>query len=184
VTFQTIVADPPWSMKRGSQYSWREGRASGERQELDYETMTVEQIAAIDVPSVAAADAHLLLWVTGTFLPRAFEVVEAWGFSYSQTLVWSKRPRGWAPGGVFQSTAEFIIYARRGKPEPRTQQVDRQVFEWARGEHSAKPEPFMDMVERVFPAPRLELFARRARLGWETAGNESLASVRVQGIAS
>jgi N6-adenosine-specific RNA methylase IME4 len=42
--------------------------------------------------------------------------------------------------------------------------------------HSVKPEGFLDMVERVSPAPRLELFARRDRLGWDTWGNESLGT--------
>lgn len=182
--FATIVADPPWSMKRGSQYSWREGRASGERRELDYPPMTVDDIAAIGVEAHAADDAHLFLWTTGTFLERSFEVVRAWGFTYSQTLVWAKAPRGWAPGGVFQSNLEFILYGRRGNPLPNRHTVPRQWFTWARAEHSAKPEPFLDMVEQHFPAPRLELFARRARLGWETAGDESLATVHVEGMAA
>jgi N6-adenosine-specific RNA methylase IME4 len=180
VSYATIVADPPWAMKRGSQYAWREGRASGERQELDYPSMTVADIEAIRPP--VADDAHLFLWVTGTFLPDAFGVCKAWGFRYSQTLVWTKAPRGWAPGGVFQSNCEFIVYARRGKPEPNKHTIHRQWFAWPRGEHSAKPEQFLDMVEQYFPAPRLELFARRGRLGWDAAGDEAVATVEVPGI--
>lgn len=47
-------------------------------------------------------------------------------------------------------------------------------FHWPRGEHSAKPEAFLDLVESVSPGPYLELFARRNRLGWDTWGNECL----------
>jgi N6-adenosine-specific RNA methylase IME4 len=47
------------------------------------------------------------------------------------------------------------------------------------GQHSKKPEVFMDLIERVSPQPRLELFARRQRLGWDTWGNESLNHVEL-----
>lgn len=52
--------------------------------------------------------------------------------------------------------------------------VDTRWFQWPRGKHSAKPEAFMDMVEQVSPSPRLEMFARRNRLGWATWGLECL----------
>jgi N6-adenosine-specific RNA methylase IME4 len=34
-------------------------------------------------------------------------------------------------------------------------------------EHSAKPPCFLDMVEQASPGPYAELFARRARFGWD-----------------
>jgi N6-adenosine-specific RNA methylase IME4 len=36
--------------------------------------------------------------------------------------------------------------------------------------HSIKPDVFFDIVERVSPAPRVELFARAPRLGWDHWG--------------
>jgi N6-adenosine-specific RNA methylase IME4 len=48
------------------------------------------------------------------------------------------------------------------------------VYENGHIAHSAKPEAFLDMVERVSPAPRLELFARTQRLGWDSWGDEAL----------
>ncbi len=33
---------------------------------------------------------------------------------------------------------------------------------------------FLDIVESVSPGPYLEMFSRRARLGWETWGDEAL----------
>lgn len=41
---------------------------------------------------------------------------------------------------------------------------------WPRGPHSAKPPAFLDLVEQVSPAPRVELFARAQRLGWDSWG--------------
>ena len=53
-------------------------------------------------------------------------------------------------------------------------------YEAPRGEHSAKPDLFMDLIERMSPAPRIELFARRQRLGWDTWGNEALNHVELE----
>jgi N6-adenosine-specific RNA methylase IME4 len=49
---------------------------------------------------------------------------------------------------------------------------DTRWWTWPRGKHSAKPEAFQDVVESMSPAPRLEMFARRKRLGWDSWGNE------------
>lgn len=43
-------------------------------------------------------------------------------------------------------------------------------FAAARTGHSVKPDAFYDLVERVSPAPRVELFARQPRLGWDSWG--------------
>jgi N6-adenosine-specific RNA methylase IME4 len=52
-------------------------------------------------------------------------------------------------------------------------------FEWPRGKHSAKPDAFLDLVERVSPGPYCELFARRDRLGWDTWGDQSLGTAEM-----
>jgi N6-adenosine-specific RNA methylase IME4 len=179
VTYSTIVADPPWEMPRGSNYRWREGRPSGEKQALDYPTLTLDEIGALPVVDLAADDAHVFVWTTQRHLEATPGIVRAWGFAPSCTLVWCKAPHGWGPGGVFQSTVEFVVYGRRGSPEPSAQAVDRQWWEWPRGAHSAKPEAFLDLVEAVFPAPRVELFARRARFGWDYWGDQSLGTAEL-----
>jgi N6-adenosine-specific RNA methylase IME4 len=47
-------------------------------------------------------------------------------------------------------------------------------YVWPRRAHSQKPEAFYDLVEQVSPAPWLEMFSRRARIGWDTWGDEAL----------
>ena len=47
-------------------------------------------------------------------------------------------------------------------------------WQWPVAGHSVKPEAFLDIVEAVSPEPRLEMFSRRARLGWDTWGDEAL----------
>ena len=169
--YRTIVADPPWDVKAGP----RSLHDPGERSRpLAYPTMTVEEIAALRPP--VAAGAHLYLWTINAYVDKAYDVAHAWGFLPSTLLVWCKRPKGRGLGGTFSIATEYVLFARRGSL-PTTGRVERNWFEWTRGEHSAKPEAFLDLVEQVSPGPYLELFARRQRLGWDTWGNEALEHV-------
>jgi N6-adenosine-specific RNA methylase IME4 len=136
---------------------------------LDYQVMSVSDIAALPVRSVAADGCHLYLWTTQSFLRDAYAVLDAWGFKQGALLVWSKPPKGVV--GTWVCSAEFCIFGRRGSLGHKRRNIGT-VFEWPRGAHSAKPEAFQDMVESVSPGPYLEMFARRPRLGWTVWGNE------------
>lgn len=81
-----------------------------------------------------------------------------------------------APGAELAdaNNTEHAILASRGAPRvPATKPLST-WYVWPRGAHSAKPEAFLDLVETVSPGPNLELFARRNRFGWATAGNQCL----------
>lgn len=175
--YRTIVADPPWRYER----TLPGFGGIGGRSSVPYETMTVEQICSLPVNDLAAPDAHLYLWTTNTHFESAHGVIRAWRFSYSTTLVWCKRPRGTAGFPTFGICTEFVLFCRRGNLPAQTR-VDRNWWEWPRGQHSAKPEAFLDLVEQVSPAPRLELFARTQRLGWDTWGNEALCHVEMPNV--
>jgi N6-adenosine-specific RNA methylase IME4 len=48
------------------------------------------------------------------------------------------------------------------------------VITAARGEHSAKPDEFYAVIERMYPTlPKIELFCRSPRDGWSAWGNQS-----------
>jgi N6-adenosine-specific RNA methylase IME4 len=181
--YQTIVADPPWSY--GGKFN---GYSSGEitpkmprcgtRKPLPYGTMTVPEIAALPVSDLAVDAAHLYVWTTQRFLWETPRVVEAWGFKPSAVLTWCKRPRGRGLGNAFTPTTEFVVFAHRGGLRPLSRH-DSTWFEGMRGVHSQKPETFLDIVEQVSPGPYLEMFARRARFGWDYWGDESLGTAEV-----
>ena len=183
--YRTITADPPWHYG-----SWPVGRVpsgqtfDGRRTPIDYPTLTVEQIAALPVADLAdPSGCHLYLWTTNRYLPDAFEIVKAWGFRYSQLLVWAKTPMGLGPGGTFAQNAEYILFARRGTLR-HLRRWDSVWFNWPRTTvHSKKPEHFIDLVEQVSPGPYLELFARRQRRGWDTAGNECFNTANFEALA-
>jgi N6-adenosine-specific RNA methylase IME4 len=73
--FEIIYADPPWK--------YRDKAAAGKRgADFKYDTMRLADIKAMPVEEIAAKDAFLFMWITMPFLPKAEEVMNAWGFKY------------------------------------------------------------------------------------------------------
>ena len=173
--YRTIVADPPWDIGDFPRNLHAQGQGT---KPCPYPTMNNDEIAAIPVASPAARDAHLYLWTTNQFLEASYGIARSWGFRPTKLLVWCKAPKGRGLGGTFASATEYVLFSRRGNLSA-VGRVERNWWQWPRGEHSAKPEAFLDIVETVSPGPYLELFARRNRLGWDTWGNESLEHVSV-----
>ncbi len=180
--YPTIVIDPPWPYDEGWP-GW--GLTRAERLALPYSSMTLDEIRDLPVASLIAPEGYVFIWTTNRYLEDAFAIARGWTLRPRQTLTWCKPPRGKGPGGMFATTTEFVIVAQRIGPRSNARgqrthgtRHDSSWFEWPRGPHSAKPEAFLDLVERVAPGPYLELFARRDRLGWDTWGNESLGSAK------
>lgn len=171
--YRTIVADPPWRYEphvRG--FSAAHGRSS--RHALPYEQMGIAQISALPVDALAEDAAHLYLWTTNRYLRDAFDVIEVWGFTYRQTLIWRKIgcPTPFA-ASIAPNHAEYLLFARRGDLPLKGRLKSNVVDAAQQREHSRKPEHFLDLIEQVSPPPYVELFARRHRLGWDTWGLES-----------
>ena len=134
--------------------------------------MPIDALRALSVQRLADNNAHLYLWTTHRFLRAAFDVMDTWGFRYTTTLTWSKRPKG-IGGGTFISSSEFVLFGVRGSPPVQKKHMGT-VFQWPRSNnHSQKPDHFYDLVEQLSPGPYVELFARRHRLGWDVWGDES-----------
>jgi N6-adenosine-specific RNA methylase IME4 len=189
--YATIVADPPWSYPEGFAASvggrWANGTSAMRRRRLPYPSMTVREISALPIASIAATDCRLFLWTTSRYLGDAFAVLASWGFAYAQTLVWHKTGNPTPFGGsVAPIHAEFVLVATRGRPTRRAAlhssvlAVDTNP---AVLRHSQKPDAFLDYFEHVSPGPYLELFARRQRLGWDTWGHEALEHVAIEATA-
>lgn len=187
--YRTIVADPPWPIhSHGARTPASRGNWNGKWlrhvAEVPYETLTVDEIKALPVSSLAAADAHLYLWAINEFLLDAYEVAKAWGFRPAILLTWCKEPMGLGFGGAYANTTEFILFCRCGSLPP-LRRWESTWFKFKRQHengapaHSKKPDGFLDIVEQVSPEPRLELFARRNRFGWDTWGDEALNHVEV-----
>jgi len=174
--FGAILADPPWRFK-----TWSD---KGGDRAPDYPTLSMEEIAALDVSSLAANDCVLFLWVTWPALPQAIYVVDRWQFVYKTcAFCWVKAdasqldmlrddltPR-MGNGYWTRSNSEVCLLATRGKPKRINADVRQAIVEPAR-EHSRKPDCVHERIERLVAGPYLELFARQERANWITWGNE------------
>lgn len=84
------------------------------------------------------------------------------------------KPRA-GTGYWYRNHVEQLLVATRGDiPAPAPGRQPPQVHAASAAEHSAKPEKFALDIEALFPrVPKLEMFARRPRAGWDTWGNET-----------
>jgi N6-adenosine-specific RNA methylase IME4 len=173
--FGTILADPPW------QFQNRTGKVAPEHKRLNrYDTMTLDEISALPVVDIAAEPSHLYLWVPNALLPDGLKVMEAWGFRYISNIVWHKvRKDGGSDGrGVgfyFRNVTEILLFGVRGKNArtlgPGRSQVN--MIQSMKREHSRKPDEQYKVIEECSWGPRLEMFSRGKRPGWEVWGNQA-----------
>lgn len=173
--FATLLADPPW------QFTNRTGKMAPEHRRLSrYATMKLDEIASLPISQVLAPTAHLYLWCPNAMLPEGIAVMASWGFTYKSNIVWHKiRKDGGSDGrGVgfyFRNVTELILFGVRGKNARTLAPGRRQVNLLAtrKREHSRKPDEQYRIIEACSPGPYLELFARGARKGWSSWGNQA-----------
>jgi N6-adenosine-specific RNA methylase IME4 len=167
-TYPVIYADPPW------QYDF--SPSSGRAVENHYPTMPIEEIFTLPVADLATPDAVLFLWAPPSFIKKGIATLEAWGFELASSMVWDKEKIG--TGIYFRQQHEYLLLGKRGNPitpAPGTQ--PRSVYREERGKHSAKPVGFYDLIERMYPGlPKIELFSRAPREGWDAWGNQAHAA--------
>lgn len=169
-TYRCIVIDPPWPMERIE----REVRPN-QPDVLDYPTMSLDEIGTLPIGRMAAEDgAHIYLWTTQKFLPAAFGLFEKWGVRYECLLTWLK-PGGMTPYS-WQYNTEHCLFGHIGK-SPLERMGLKIGFDAPRTGHSIKPDRFYEMVREASPEPRLEMFARASRKGFDAWGNEGINDV-------
>lgn len=211
--FRTIVADPPWDYGDGTA-PWRSTSeyAYPLMPIADIAALPVERLATEDahlylwavLPLMAEAFDVVRGWgfrpvTTLTWCKPGVGLGAGWRGNTEHLIV---ARRGTPPNinptcaecggrsrGVRKCGCESPDWRHNGLCVPPVEAPFRATaagtwYEAPRGEHSAKPELFLDLIEQMSPGPYLELFARRARFGWEYAGNESLGTVEIEGVAA
>ena len=140
--------------------------------------MTIKDIKALPVSELAAGDCALFLWITMPMLCEAWEVMEAWGFSYkTAAFVWIKLNQKadsvyWGMGHWTRANAELCLLATRGTPRRQAKNIHQVILSRIE-EHSKKPEEARRRIEALMgDVPRVELFARQTAPGWDVWGNE------------
>ena len=168
--YATVVIDPPWDI--GGWFG--DTRKPDQTPFTMYESMPIAELAAMPVANVLEDDALLFVWTTQQYLPKTFGLLEQWGTSYMFTMTWLKtgylvnKP----PGRPFYN-AEWCIVGRKGNPTFVETSGFRSANCWPAVGHSVKPEEFYDLLRRVTPGPRLDIFGRRRIAGFDSWGNEA-----------
>jgi N6-adenosine-specific RNA methylase IME4 len=156
-----IIADPPWDMQVRDRVSGMDRHVANH-----YPVMSLDDLAVLRLP--AAENCVLYPWSPVAQLANAVRLIEGWGFEYKSAHIWTKPDI--ALGYWGRENAELLLIATRGDvPAPALGQQWPYAIAAPRGELSAKPAVFFEMIERLFPnTPKLEMFARRTRPGWDS----------------
>jgi N6-adenosine-specific RNA methylase IME4 len=163
--YRVIVADPPWPYEKRSEDPSHQGA-------IPFVKMSITEICAVNVASIAHEDCLLWLWVTNHHMREAFALLDAWGFSQKTILTWAKDRQG--TGDWLLGQTEHCLMAVRGKPIV-TLRNQTTLLCAARRAHSQKPVEFYDLVETLCPAPRYaDLFSRYRHNGnWDCHGDDA-----------
>lgn len=192
--YRVICADPPWSFDDELK-KMRDGIHRGAASQ--YPVLDISEIANLRVKELADPDGCVLaLWCPSVLIDDGLRTLRAWGFEYKQTYVWVKTKKtenalkevasdkdlnsclAFGMGRLFRQTHEIALIGTRGRVYPHLASKSERSVSLAENDgHSVKPELIQDALERMFPeGPKLELFARRNRPGWDCLGNDENVS--------
>jgi len=176
--YQVIVVDPPWNQGKTGKRSVRPNQST----KLDYPTMSKESLIA-DLPIGDWADDQAFIWLWATnskdkktgepILRTAFDLLDAWGFTFYTMVTWDKRT-GPCPFGPYQVTTEHVLFGYKGKVAFDKECLGKMktCFTESSTVHSAKPDTFYQTIAKHFKGRRLDVFARQVREGFDGWGNE------------
>ncbi|HEY0725524.1 MAG TPA: MT-A70 family methyltransferase, partial [Pyrinomonadaceae bacterium] len=163
--YNVIYADPPWHFQVYSDETGMDKAA-----ENHYPTMEMGALLDLQIP--AADDCVMFMWVTVPHLAQGIELLAQWGFEYKSAWFWDKQSPG--TGFWFRNQVEMILVATKGSiSAPTPGEQPPQLISEAKTTHSTKPEVFAEWIAKIYPnMPKLEMFARKPRHGWDAWGNE------------
>lgn len=166
--YRVIASDPPWKFDNSDGHL-------GSRGHTPYPPMTTDAICALapEVLKLAHDDGCVLwLWTTNFHLAAgdSARVVREWGFKPITIFTWKKNKLGL--GSWLRNQTEHAILAVRG-PAIVTLDNEPTWIEADVREHSRKPDLFYEIVERLCPGDKIEMFAQTPRPGWVRWGAES-----------
>lgn len=176
--YQLIYADPAWHFRV------RSSKGEGRSAKNHYSVMSLEDIKNLPVCEISEANSVCLMWIIDPMIEQGYEVMRSWGFTPKTVgFYWVKtnmKSQGYFTGLGYYTRAnpEQCILGVRGNGLPRKDKGVQRLIVSPRGRHSEKPEEAYERVERLFgDVSRVELFARRRRIGWEAFGNQVEGSI-------
>ncbi len=168
--YAIIYADPPWK------YENEKTGGSMKSSAIDkYPVLSIKEIKNLPIDSISEKDCCLFMWGTIPLLPEAIETIESWGFTYKTALIWRKTYNGlYGMGFWFRGQVEMLFLGVKGDVKAFHLQISNfYQSSVVNTEHSQKPDKFYEIIEKTGLKPRIELFARNHREGWDVWGNEA-----------
>jgi N6-adenosine-specific RNA methylase IME4 len=162
--FNLIYCDPPWR--------YESAEFADKAVENRYPTLSLDELSALSVSSIAADDCTLFVWAPACKLQEAAQLISNWGFRYRTCAVWVKCRLSF--GYYFRNEHELLLLGTRGNPRsPLPSRRPSSVITVVRTGHSRKPDLVYELLERMYPASRkIELFATHRRDSWTSWGNQ------------
>ncbi len=178
--YQIIYTDPPWKYRVYDESDAAHGAATSH-----YPTMSLDELKALPIQKIADKNCALFMWVTPPLLPEGIELMQAWGFRYvTKAFNWVKLNGSgtlWMGLGHYtRGNSEDCLLGIKGSLPRADAGVAQVVLDYDlpetittyRVEHSKKPDETRDRIVRLFgDLPRVELFSRQKRQGWDVLGN-------------
>lgn len=175
--YKCIIVDPPWNQGKTGKRKSRPNQNTS----LDYSTMSMEELIDLPINDWASENCFLWLWATNSkdkstkkpILKMAFDLLENWGFVFYTMITWNKKT-GPCPFGPYQITTEYVLFAYKGKAKFDKASLGKlqTIFTASPSAHSVKPKLFYDQIAKYFDGPRLDVFARQVREGYDGWGDE------------
>ena len=173
--YKIIYADPPWSYNSTSKNGTSRGVA-----EKYYNTMSLKEIKELPINNLADDNSLLFMWITFPHLHEMNDILNSWGFKFKTVAFnWIKvykhsRKPILACGYWTRSNGEICILATKGKDYPRRISAGiSQIVISEQKKHSEKPDEVRKrIVDLVGDLPRIELFSRSKREGWDAWGDQ------------
>lgn len=148
---------------------------------MPYKTMSKDELLSFPINDFANENCFLWLWTTNSkdrktkepFFKTSFDLLEKWGFEFYTMITWNKNT-GTCPFGPYQITSEYVIFAYKGKVKFNKNCLGKMktIFESKRTVHSEKPDLFFEMINKYFEGNKIEIFARKKRIGFDGWGDE------------
>jgi len=167
--YNIIYADPPWT--------YNDKNCNGNCN-IKYNTMNVNDICNLNIQSITEKDCILFIWITYPMIQEGLKVIQSWGFKYKSIgFQWVKyNKKNGKPffglGRWTRGNTEACFIATIGKPQRQNNGIF-QLIQTPIETHSKKPDIVRDkIVELIGDLPRIELFARKKVIGWDSWGNE------------
>jgi len=184
--YKTVVIDPPWpinfrSAQRVNKVRETEEGKHGYIKEANYECCTLEDIFDFPINDFAQDACLLFLWVTNgkiegrSVIDIGFDILDRWAFKYHQMITWVKH-QGVAVFSPIRTITEHILFAWRGNFRELVKICGVIPSAFTTGgyqtKHSEKPPDFYRLLRKWTPKPRIDIFARRAHIGFDGWGDE------------